>query len=382
MNFKSCEIMQYIEFYDDFSLLESRIKSLPQLKKYAFILHNNDKELDGTLKKPHFHCVCTFENNVTGQTISKIINVSENFIEKIKTTTDTALLYLIHFNDSSKFPYEPELVIANFNYVSFVNKYKGIKSIDDILHNIATGVIKEYNITDYIDDITYTKVKPRIDRAFHYRQLVLEKERSGKRNMECIFITGPSDCGKTTIARQIAANKHFSCFVSSGGKSPLDDYKGQECIILDDLRDDTFEFNDLLKLTDNNTQSFVGCRYYNKAIFECKLIIATSTKSITDFYCGHPEEMKQLYRRFPVLVKMSEKYVDEYEYDLQTNTYVKCGDTYWNSVYTLKQSKLQKAALHNDIKSSFVTLSSSNNPNSNFVKLANDDLPFVMPNNA
>jgi hypothetical protein len=45
--------------------------------------------------------------------------------------------------------------------------------------------------------------------------------------------------------------------VSSGGKHPLDNYAGQECIILDDLRDTTYDFQDLLKLTDNNTDSLV-----------------------------------------------------------------------------------------------------------------------------
>ena len=65
------------------------------------------------------------------------------------------------------------------------------------------------------------------------------------RQLECVFITGASHTGKTTFAKQIANSKGYSSYISSGGKHPLDNYEGQECIILDDLRDNTYELSDL-----------------------------------------------------------------------------------------------------------------------------------------
>ena len=54
--------------------------------------------------------------------------------------------------------------------------------------------------------------------------------------MNCIFITGASGTGKSTYAKQIASENKLSVYISSGSNDVLDDYQGQDCIILDDLR--------------------------------------------------------------------------------------------------------------------------------------------------
>lgn len=47
----------------------------------------------------------------------------------------------------------------------------------------------------------------------------------------------------------------LDCYVSSSSNDPLDMYMGQKGIIFDDLRDEAFEFADILKLLDNNTST-------------------------------------------------------------------------------------------------------------------------------
>ena len=64
IKFKTCEVMQYFEYYDvpEISVIESRIKSLTNIKKYAIIIHDKDLLESGEPKKKHFHCVLTFSN--------------------------------------------------------------------------------------------------------------------------------------------------------------------------------------------------------------------------------------------------------------------------------------------------------------------------------
>ncbi|MGM8317295.1 AAA family ATPase, partial [Clostridium perfringens] len=82
--------------------------------------------------------------------------------------------------------------------------------------------------------------------------------------MECYFVTGKSGTGKTTYAKQLAKEKGYSVYISSGSNDVLDSYQGQDCIILDDLRPSCMGLSDLLKMLDNNTSSTVKSRYKNK----------------------------------------------------------------------------------------------------------------------
>ena len=54
--------MQYFEYYDvvEVGVIEQRIKSLTNIKKYAIIIHDKDLLDSGEPKKKHFHCILTF----------------------------------------------------------------------------------------------------------------------------------------------------------------------------------------------------------------------------------------------------------------------------------------------------------------------------------
>ena len=88
----------------------------------------------------------------------------------------------------------------------------------------------------------------------------------------------------------------------------LDDYKGQDCVILDDLRANDINFSSLLKLLDNHTQSMVRARYHNKFL-ECKLMIITTSKSMEELFRELPgsdnEDITQLRRRCKLYIKMT-----------------------------------------------------------------------------
>ena len=104
----------------------------------------------------------------------------------------------------------------------------------------------------------------------------------------------------------MAKQLNMDVYIASSGKNPLDDYKGQPCVILDDARPSDWKFNDFLKLTDNDTASMVGCRYYNKHFYRCQLLIVTNCEPLKSWYKGlqeyEGEALEQLTRRFSRII--------------------------------------------------------------------------------
>ena len=305
---KACEIMQYWEFMDcnEIAVIISRIQTLKNLKTWCIITHDKDILPSGQPKPPHFHCVLTFSNAKTIKSIADVIHVESQYVEKIHNTVKSAKLYLVHRNNPEKYQYNPEDVKASFDYVAFADDCPAKQKRENIAERIDKGEIKQYNLYEHITIDEYSRNFRYYQKCFEYRQ---NKLKGLNRNMECIFITGKSGTGKTSNAKLIALKRGYASYVSSGGKNPLDDYKGEECIILDDTRSSTWNLTDFLKLTDNHTDSLVGCRYYNKSIAECKLLIVTSVKSIDEFYQNATKEddepKTQLLRRFPILIDMT-----------------------------------------------------------------------------
>lgn len=72
---------------------------------YASIIHDNDLNEDGTLKKSHVHIVLRFSNYRWRNAISQELNITPNYLEKCKNL-ENALKYLVHINNPDKFQYE------------------------------------------------------------------------------------------------------------------------------------------------------------------------------------------------------------------------------------------------------------------------------------
>ena len=304
-----------------------RIKSIAGLKSYAFIVHDKDKHADGSPVEPHFDCVLTFDNAHTADSVAKVFGVPVQQVSSIKGTTADAQFYLIHGNAPEKYQYPIKAVSSSFPFGDFAEKKKAEflkkNSMRNVLALIANETIKPYNLYDYITIEEYANNKLKFERAFEYVQA---RKKGVERDMECVYIYGAAGVGKTTFAKQYAKSLNYSVYVSSGGRNPLDDYKGQECIILDDIRSETFPFADFLKLTDNNTDSLVGCRYYNKSISYCKLIICTSVCSIKNLFGAFEgEPLLQVYRRFQNgkgIMKLDKDQVHFMQYDDTKNDLV------------------------------------------------------------
>jgi hypothetical protein len=139
LSIRSCEVMQYFDRYDvvEIAVIESRIKSLSNVKDYCIIIHDKDLLPSGEPKKRHFHAIITFSNPTKISVVARAMCVEPQYVNRIKSTTTSAKLYLIHKNDDTKYQYKPEEVVASFDYVKFANSYAPRQKREDLAEKIA-----------------------------------------------------------------------------------------------------------------------------------------------------------------------------------------------------------------------------------------------------
>lgn len=313
MKTRNMELCQQIK-YLNMELVNKVLNEHKAIKDYAMIVHDKDLKEDGTLKEPHLHLMMRFNDSYDSKYVANWFGVQEHYLCKIKGKFADALSYLTHENAPEKYQYSEDCVVSNFDFRREKIEKDSNHRRNEIINLIVSGEIREFNYFDYISIIEYDKYKRSIDNAFKYR---LDKIKGVARKMDCIFITGDSGTGKTSYAKIIAEQKNYSVYVSSSSNDPLDDYKGQDCIILDDLRPSCMGLSDLLKMLDNHTASTVKSRYKNK-VLECKLMIITTTLDIDNFFGNvfseEKETIVQLKRRCTVMLKFCMDYFESYLY--------------------------------------------------------------------
>lgn len=296
-------------------LTEQKIKEVVEghtcITHYIYVLHDKDFLEDGSPKKPHWHVYLKFTDNRQFEDVAKWFGISSNFLGYIKGRWVDALKYAIHKNAPEKHQYNLDECIANFNVEDDIKKDDSKKSKqarkEEIIKLITDGVIRPFNIHEHIDAVEYDVYKRSIENAFKFRNEMLKGVVD--RMINVVYISGESQSGKSTYAKQLCLEKGYSVYISPGGKNLFDDYGGQDAVILDDLRAENMSVADILKLLDNNTASQVAARFYNKNINECKMIIITSTLTIDEFFknlqSSYKEDIVQLKRRCKINFHMT-----------------------------------------------------------------------------
>ncbi len=290
------------------------------IKKWAYIIHDKDDT------RPHYHIYLNFGNSsINTEDVAKWFELGytkdgkeytgEQFIEKVKGRYTDMLLYLTHGNDSqrNKHQYSPDEVKANFDFQTEIENAK------------ILGNFEKYS---YAQQLQYVYKLPNSERAtafskleklfrLHCEWLALQSDR----NIEVVFVCGKGGAGKTYYAKKLLESLDYDYCVSSSSNDPFQDYKGQNAIILDDLRDKAFEFEDLLKILDNNTASSVRSRFANK-VFNGKMIVITTTVPLWYWYShlrtNSNDTLIQLYRRISCYVVVTHEEItvyDEIAYD-------------------------------------------------------------------
>lgn len=320
MKLKNCEVMTQLK-YINLDEVEKILNSREAIKDYAMIVHNKDvyteedeiKNPDhkaGTKKEDHIHLLIRLHDSYDTKYIANWFGLQEQYISKIRCKWVDALKYLTHENATQKYQYSEDEVISNYAWKEEKEKLKKSANYEarkeEIINLIVSGEIRQFNYFKHITAVEHDKFKKSIDNAFKYR---LDTIKGGNRDMKAMYFYGDAGTGKTTYAKELCEKMGYSYCVSSGSNDPLDSYKGEDVIILDDLRPSVFSLSDLLKMLDNNTASTVKSRYYNK-VLECKMIIITSTLQIDEFFKNvfseQKETIKQLKRRCKYYYRFTE----------------------------------------------------------------------------
>lgn len=317
---RSCEVVSNLTdtegnvLFDMNKLPDILLSKATAIKDYAYIIHDcdiyNDEDEQanqnhkcGDLKPTHIHLLLKFHSPQQFKYIGQWFGLESNFVNRIRNNWDSANLYLIHMNAPDKFQYSPENVVASFDYKQLINKINNKHNISDVINGIITGEIR--NIAE-IDGLMYVTYAKEIKNAFQYRHQLLTKKVD--RQLEVVFVTGQSGCGKTTFAKKLAISKGLDLYISSSSNDPLQDYGLERAVLLDDLRPDTISCVDLLRLLDNHSNSgSVKSRYHNKTL-DCELIIITSILDMEHFFrdlvnCER-EPFLQFKRRIGTYVRM------------------------------------------------------------------------------
>lgn len=356
-----CEIYSTHDHLTEERIIEV-LEKYKSIDKYVYILHDKDvyteEEINnnpnntgkvGEFKKPHWHVYIHMTSSRTLYDIGKWFGVEWNYVTPPRDTKKSdqftnMVAYAVHADKKDKYQYDiSEVKSKNVDVQAVVNEYlervnnskanqkKQDKNIQEQLRmraiytDIAQGVIREYNIHEYVDVATFAKFRSKIAAAFEYRRNIISQQ---NRQMEVYYFQGLPMTGKTTYAKEFLKSKGYSYMVSGSSNDPVQNYKGEDAIILDDFRAENMTVSDLLKLLDNHTNSAVKSRYFDKTI-EVKLIIITSVKTIEDLFYNMKnndnEPIEQLKRRISKYLTFTDKTITIQTFDGEKMSHIEVG---------------------------------------------------------
>lgn len=304
MKLKQYEVVSRVEYFKE--PLQEIFRRYRTIKKWAYILHDKDQD-----SFPHYHIYLNFGNSgVDSKIVAEWFGLQETCVNKIHGRAVDMLQYLTHSNDTqkNKYQYSPSEVVANFDFEREIEKSK------------ILGDFKKYSYAqqlEYINSLPVmekTQAFTKLQRLWqlHCQCLMLKPDR----NVQVVFIQGKGGTGKTYYAKKLLTSMGLDYCISSSSNDPFQDYLGQKAIILDDLRDRSFEFEDLLKILDNNTASSVRSRFSNK-VFNGEMIVITSTVPLRYWYYQYRgsafDTLQQLYRRISCYVVVTEENINVYD---------------------------------------------------------------------
>lgn len=294
------------------------------------IIHDKDKReawndnlmaMEFQLKDPHIHQAIKLKKGAnkgaTIDSIAKAIGIEPQYIEKAKAgryAWDNQLSYLIHAKDVDKYQYKADDVVTlkGDDYIGVYHEckerwergaikktnQKANEDVDWLESQILQGKIYRSQIflTDEYYRI-YSLHSRRLEDAFNaYGQRkmykALERLQKGEFITTVYYIMGRAGAGKTRFATDFVNHliehqeKYYGerwqvCKTAS--TNPVDDYNGEEVLIMDDVRGSTMRADDWLKLLDPYNSSPSSARYKNKVV-TAKVIIITATIPPVKFF--------------------------------------------------------------------------------------------------
>lgn len=142
---------------------------------YVGILHDKDKNKDGTIKKPHWHFYISFVNGCFNTSISKQLELPLNFVRKMESSNEIKFLaYLTHYQSKDKFHYDDSDLIYSSE--------KMLELVFNARNQLDTQIMSESQKVTYllklIDELCITTMKKLVEVAC-YNELYDVLRRSG-----------------------------------------------------------------------------------------------------------------------------------------------------------------------------------------------------------
>lgn len=305
------------------------------------ILHSDDEQDEWddvaqahvkVLKFLHIHLLVKFVDRASSAAVERLAalaGVAPQYVEldksrggapvqvcgkRITQQHDNGLAYLIHLKYSDKAQYPPEQVasLRGMDYEQVyrerraawsagrghIKKKRAAQDVEELRERVLTGELTRTQImlTDSLFE-TYSRHAQMIDEALNaYGQRrayqAAQKLRNGDFSTTVVFVHGPAGVGKTRFASDLIqtalgeAAKHGERWelYRAATTNPLDDWRGEEVVLLDDLRASAMDANDWLLLLDPYNASPARARYRNKSEVAPRLIVITATIEPVEFF--------------------------------------------------------------------------------------------------
>lgn len=319
-----------------------------KLKHIAIILHDKDKYLNHKPKEEHFHFYIEFQTKVDLKFVAKEAGVEEQQVESMKRgryARDNMLAYMIHAKQAEKHQYQPTEVYCEdseilddlhnvygwkngwyqqyydehiedwSNQLHSVKAKKNSLSLEKVLDDILYGRITKQNVllTNELYEL-YGRNKNKMDQAFQaYAERKSELignsvDYDGDLSVYPVFIHGQSGLGKTKFINDIKKRlpKDYTVYMGDG-KHPMDNYSGEDVLVLDDVDVNAISVKGWLQLLDNHNIHNADARYKDKPV-SSTLILMTTTKNIDEFFKDYfakdNEPLEQVKRRIQMIIEL------------------------------------------------------------------------------
>lgn len=133
---------------EDLTHVSAMAHIMENFDKYAFILHDKDKDENGEAKKEHWHIVVEFKNPRALSGVAKELHITDNYIRVCDYFAE-ALEYLLHLKAPEKHQYDIDEVNG-----TLVGKLKDLMNKGQ-----KSECEKVFDLLDFIEETTgYIKV--------------------------------------------------------------------------------------------------------------------------------------------------------------------------------------------------------------------------------
>ena len=298
------------------------------VEAYAIIHDKDEREVwsDTQLalvvepKPVHIHVVIKFASRAKSASLSRLgdlLGVEPQYVEKPGRggfAYDNMLSYLTHAKYADKYQYDPSEVAtvrgptyrgidasrrdAWLKGRAHVKKKRVTEEFEAFLEQVLQGEVTRDQImlTDEYFDICSRYAREVDDALAAYGQRrayrAAAKLRAGEFSTQVIFVHGQAGVGKTRFANCFIEAAVASAFehghrwqlYRAATMNPLDDWRGEEVLLLDDLRASSMDANDWLLLLDPHNASPARARYRNKGEVAPRLIVITATIDPVEFF--------------------------------------------------------------------------------------------------